>query len=124
LIFKEANLKQDRLFVLLFMVVWLVTVLWLNSSNTSLDDLWHRAKVLPASIDFGPSGWWIAGLGLGLFAAALPFLFGWALDGKGQGASGWLLMFGAIASLCLGALFLIVYFGAALLAFLANLIFG
>lgn len=72
--------------------------------NIPVFDLTSFRAISTPSIDWGGS--WVFWAILLAFVA-VPALLGVALDGKGQGASGWFLLVGIILSIVLGIFYLI-----------------
>jgi uncharacterized membrane protein len=67
--------------------------------------------------------WWLIGLLAVIVIGALPFLFGLAMDGKGQSASGWLHVIGGMFSAALASLLLVIYFAGTLFSAIYKFIF-
>jgi hypothetical protein len=74
--------------------------------------------------DFMPSGIWFLGLCIGVVICAIPALLGVALDGKGQAASGWVLLLGLLFGLFAIGCFLLLYLGGSLLYGIVSFVMG
>lgn len=93
--------------------------------GASVENASEKISTLTSDVSIPmPSGWWTFGLFAVVGIGAFPFLLALGLDGKGQSAAGWLLLFGAIFSAFAVTILSLAYIAGSVLYALCQFIFN